>query len=192
MNQIDERLEGIIKFVMNDQTGFAAFSRLATGALACLGVPYDQATISIQQLACTVNSVSGLYKIEHQAHKQMKDLGIYNALEREMEKRALKILEIIKPYLLPGESVLDLGCGSGEIATLLQKDGFMVSCADAIDWRISAQNLDFYPVVKNIICNPNTTKPINKKFEQAVVLTVWHHTNNVDALVKRYFAWQKE
>ncbi len=64
------------------------------------------------------------------------------------EAKADKILAILTAAgspLKPDDQVLDLGCGSGEIAARLATIA-RVSCADAIDQRTQGRELPFHPV----------------------------------------------
>lgn len=62
------------------------------------------------------------------------------------EAKAEKILAILAAAgspLKPDDQVLDLGCGSGEIAAVLARHAD-VSCADAIDQRVQGRELPFH------------------------------------------------
>ena len=69
----------------------------------------------------------------------------FSAIEGR-EAKAEKILAILAAAgrpLKPTQNVLDLGCGSGEIAAHLAMHA-NVSCADAVDQRIHGRELPFY------------------------------------------------
>jgi ubiquinone/menaquinone biosynthesis C-methylase UbiE len=72
-------------------------------------------------------------------------------------------------YLQPGESILDVGAGIGDITALLRKRGHPITALDVRD-------LSLLPDIKPIIYDGQTMPFANKQFDTALVLTVLHHT----------------
>jgi SAM-dependent methyltransferase len=78
--------------------------------------------------------------------------------------------------LLPGQSVLDYGCGSGYLAARLAKGGYKVFTTDVLDYRYAeARHLPFVQMTSATdIAYPEDSVDV------AVVLAVLHHINPDD------------
>jgi ubiquinone/menaquinone biosynthesis C-methylase UbiE len=120
---------------------------------------------------------------EAELKEQLSSLGIYAKLDDRMRERAHEWFNKIEPYLLKTET-LDLGGGSGEVAKLMQAHGCDVSIADVLDWR--KVDMPFIQV------NNNQMEIPDGSFDQVVLLTVYHHTNDIQALIKETFRVAKK
>ncbi len=78
--------------------------------------------------------------------------------------------------LLPGQSVLDYGCGSGYLSARLAKGGYKVFTTDVLDYRYAeARHLPFVQMTSATdIAYPDDSVDV------AVVLAVLHHINPDD------------
>jgi len=78
--------------------------------------------------------------------------------------------------LLPGQSVLDYGCGSGYLSARLAKGGYKVLTTDVLDYRYAeARHLPFVQMASATdIAYPDDSVDV------AVVLAVLHHINPDD------------
>jgi len=78
--------------------------------------------------------------------------------------------------LLPGQSVLDYGCGSGYLSARLAKGGYRVLTTDVLDYRYAeARHLPFVQMASATdIAYPDDSVDV------AVVLAVLHHINPDD------------
>lgn len=78
--------------------------------------------------------------------------------------------------LLPGETVLDYGCGSGYLAARLAKGGYKVFTTDVLDYRYAeARNLPFVQMTSATdISFPDNSVDV------ALILAVLHHINPDD------------
>ncbi len=78
--------------------------------------------------------------------------------------------------LLPGQSVLDYGCGSGYLAARLAKGGYKVFTTDVLDYRYAeARHLPFVQMASATdISYPDDSVDV------ALVLAVLHHINPDD------------
>jgi SAM-dependent methyltransferase len=78
--------------------------------------------------------------------------------------------------LLPGERVLDYGCGSGYLAARLAKGGYKVSTTDVLDYRYpEARHLPFVRMA-----SPTDISYPDDSMDVALVLAVLHHINPGD------------
>ncbi len=98
-------------------------------------------------------------------------------VNRGMESRLKDILNEILPLLKKGETVLDLGSGTGHTARALIKKGFEVSCVDYNDMNI-------FEETKPILYD-GVNLPFKKNsFDTALLITVLHHTPDPIGIVK--------
>jgi SAM-dependent methyltransferase len=99
-------------------------------------------------------------RIYHQYKTQMKPEIDFQTLQK----------------LLPGESVLDYGCGSGYLAARLAKGGYKVFTTDVLDYRYAeARHLPFVQMTSATdISFPDDSVDV------ALVLAVLHHINPDD------------
>jgi SAM-dependent methyltransferase len=78
--------------------------------------------------------------------------------------------------LLPGERVLDYGCGSGYLAARLAKGGYEVFTADVLDYRYEeARRLPFVQMA-----SPTDIPYMGDSVDVALVQAVLHHINPDD------------
>jgi SAM-dependent methyltransferase len=78
--------------------------------------------------------------------------------------------------LLPGERVLDYGCGSGYLAARLARGGYKVFTADVLDYRYEeAQRLPFVQMA-----SPTDIPYADDSVDVALVQAVLHHINPDD------------
>jgi SAM-dependent methyltransferase len=78
--------------------------------------------------------------------------------------------------LLPGNSVLDYGCGSGYLAARLAKGGYTVFTTDVLDYRY--QEARYLPFVQ--MASATDISYPDDSVDVAVVLAVLHHINSND------------
>ena len=175
-------LRRIVENAQCDPEAFGIIRRHATGILVKLGVPFEKADEWLMK-EVKDKKVSDLHAWEGELHSQLSKLGVYNKLSDKMKERAGEWFDKIRPYLLKSKT-LDLGGGSGEVAMLMQKHGRHVSIADVLNW--SRFDLPFIQVKDNKM----TVK--DGEFDQVVLLTVFHHTDDPSALVKEAFRVAKK
>lgn len=172
-------LENIVANAQCDQRTYNAIRRHATGILEHLGVSREGSIQWLDSKILNFRVPEGrLSGYEAKLHISLQNLGIYDKLNERMTERAAAWFNTISPYLL-AKSTLDMGGGSGEVAKLMQKFGCNVTIADAINW--SKAKLPFLQVKENRV------NVKDNSFDQAVVLTVFHHTDDVPALVGETF-----
>lgn len=98
-------------------------------------------------------------------------------INRGIEFRLQDILNEILPLLKKGETVLDLGSGTGHTARALIKKGFEVRCVDYSDMNI-------FEETKPILYD-GVNLPFEKNsFDTALLITVLHHTPDPIRIIK--------
>ncbi len=80
-------------------------------------------------------------------------------------------------FLQPGDRILDIGSGSGLVVQHLRKKGYQVTGLDIED-------LSFTPSVRPVVYDGKTMPFKEKEFDVALILTVLHHTENPEAILK--------
>ncbi len=75
------------------------------------------------------------------------------------------------------ENILDIGCGSCNIAYLLKKEGYNVIPVDVAD-------MSFFPEVKPIVYDGRKLPFADDAFDTSLLLTVLHHTSSPEALLQ--------
>jgi ubiquinone/menaquinone biosynthesis C-methylase UbiE len=174
---IMDELRTIVENAQCDPVAFGIIRRHLVGILTHLGVSNEAS----DKWACKQvqnKKISDLSQWEVELQSELASLGIYSKLDERMKERAREWFNKIEPYLLKANT-LDLGGGSGELAQLMQTYGCAVSIADVLDWR--KVDLPFLQVKENKIEIPDGS------FDQVVLLTVFHHSNDIQALIKEAF-----
>lgn len=91
--------------------------------------------------------------------------------------RAKKILAKILPLLADSQTVLDIGCGTGNIAELLIKNGKNLVPLDV-------RNLSFVKEIKPVLYNGEKIPFPESSFDAALLICVLHHAKNPKNLLK--------
>lgn len=99
------------------------------------------------------------------------------AVSYALRNRSKKIFKQIEPFIEPGSTVLDLGCGSGKIGELISmKKGCHVALADVIDWNET--NLPFFKFTgRNMLF-------ADGEIDHVLLLTVLHHCDDPIQVMK--------
>lgn len=98
-------------------------------------------------------------------------------INRGMESRLKDILNEILPLLKKGETLLDLGSGTGHTARTLIRKGYDVTCVDYSDMNIFEETKPILYDGVNLPFKKNT-------FDTALLITVLHHTPDPIGIVK--------
>ena len=180
----NEKLGKIVENAQCDKRTYGIIRRQASGILEHLGIRHENA---IQWLDSEIwnfrVSEKGLLSYEADLHASLQNFGIYSKLNEKMSERASMWFEKIAPYLLQ-KPTLDFGGGSGEVAMLMQKHGCRATIADAINWNKT--QLPFMQIKDNVVSAKNNS------FDQVVVLTVFHHSDDVSKTVSESFRVAKK
>ncbi len=95
-----------------------------------------------------------------------------NYFIRKINKdRAATVVKRVKPYLAKSEKILDIGSGSGYIASILRSEGKDVVPVDVADFH--------GPILISPIIYDGIKLPfLDKSFDTALLLMVLHHTSD--------------
>ncbi|MFI5171530.1 MAG: class I SAM-dependent methyltransferase [Chitinophagales bacterium] len=88
-----------------------------------------------------------------------------------------KKINPLVPLLPRGTPVLDIGSGNGLAAHLLKEKGFDIVCLDIHEGN-------YHPSVKPIVYDGKHIPFEDDHFESGIILTVLHHTDNPDIILK--------
>ena len=83
----------------------------------------------------------------------------------------------IERHLLPGETVLELGSGTCNVAEILLRKGFIVKLVDVKDQS-------FVPGLQPTLYDGITLPFASDTFDTATILDVLHHTRNPEQVLK--------
>ncbi|MBX7242992.1 MAG: class I SAM-dependent methyltransferase [Bacteroidia bacterium] len=87
-----------------------------------------------------------------------------------------KVQRILR-FLDSGTTILDLGCGSGNITRALREKGWNVTPADVAD-------VSFHEDVRPVVYDGENLPFPDNHFHTALLLTVLHHTHNPETVLK--------
>lgn len=92
-------------------------------------------------------------------------------------QRAEQIFILIEEFLNKKEIILDIGCGSCNIVEILNQNNYNVVSLDI-------KNLSIIDEIKPILYN-GTNMPFKENaFDLSIILTVLHHTDRQDEVIK--------
>ena len=101
------------------------------------------------------------------------------------EKKAAYLFDLIHDYLKIDGKIMDLGCGSGEVSLMLLNKGYKVTSVDVVaKLKVSG--------VKEIIYDGEHLPFADKEFDQVLLITVLHHVQKYEALLKEVARVSKE
>ncbi len=175
-----EKLCAIVNAARRDPETRDFIIRQASGIFTHLGMSQDTAEDYVKSL--TYEDADDLSQFEAGVNENLKRCTpVYHNLPDRMLDRAEAWFRRIYPYLLPKVNTLDLGGGSGEVSNkMMTERSCRVTIADPLDYR-RYTDIPFRPISGSEI------DAKDGEFEQTVVLTVWHHTDDVERLVAETF-----
>lgn len=99
-----------------------------------------------------------------------------NWVVRLHQKKTKYLVDLIKPMLEGSETVLDLGCGSGEVSKALTELGYKVTSVDVVN-KVKVDGV-------NVLIYDGKKIPFeNKKFDTLLLITVLHHVGWYEELL---------
>lgn len=184
MTNKNSDLHRLLKLAIRDPIAVQQFRHQAIGVLCHLGIGWDEAqrTIEICLSVLKEDPLSAETVTANHA-----DLFIpAGRLSTCMKNRSEITLAQFSDHLIPG-SVLDLGGGSGEIASRVAALGHSLAVADIRDWRsYQHRDLPFITVTNNQIDLPD------RCIDTILVLMVLHHSENPQSLLREAFRVAKQ
>jgi SAM-dependent methyltransferase len=116
-------------------------------------------------------------KYEHLAHHVLRRGGALNEVPYKLIERAEQICNQIQSYLLYPGKTLDYGCGDGEVGKILSGRGFPVHLAD-----VKTEPKCGLPFES--LNNGDPLPYEDDQFHNTLLLTVLHHSNHPDRLLR--------
>lgn len=93
------------------------------------------------------------------------------------KNRAEQIFNLIEEFLNKEEIILDIGCGSCNIVEILNQNNYNVVSLDI-------KNLSIVDEIKPILYNGTNMPFKDNTFDLSIILTVLHHTDKQDEVLK--------
>ncbi len=174
-----ERLRLALEVALNDFDAVNCLRHLIVGMLGALHVPYGQADHFFSTELCEVRVID-LLSWERGLIAKLRGLGVYEHWPQRLDERCRLMFKQLKPYLHPGCSVVDVGCGSGDFGRVLVESGYQVGLADSIDWRTDtvARQLPFLFVENDYL------HAARHAYDVVTLCTVLHHSDNPELLLE--------
>jgi SAM-dependent methyltransferase len=91
--------------------------------------------------------------------------------------RAKGIVGKIQPSLDKGDTILDIGSGTGNVCEILSKRGYKITPLDVRD-------LSFVDSVRPVIYDGNKIPFGDEKFDKSLILTVLHHAPEPEKILQ--------
>jgi SAM-dependent methyltransferase len=122
-------------------------------------------------------------RVAYERHLKAGLIGMTSAakLKKTLTNRAKIVKGQIEPYLV-GESLLDIGCGNGIIASLVKERFRDVRLLDVVDYTLPQLQLRF-----DTYKEEERLPTGGQQFDSVLLLTVLHHSNNPVELLRQ--AW---
>jgi len=140
--------------------------------LAAVGLPAPERAEALERIERVCSTPASDLALERQLKKVLERYEIARRVGDKFEDRALRIHQQIRPHVL-GPRVLDLGCGDGRVARLLDRAGFDVTLVDVLDYNTEARDLPFFAVAQD------ADLPFDAgSFDTVLLLTVLHHADD--------------
>ena len=161
----------IIKALDDEKTRWFISHRLQK-AFERLDLPTTQAKILVDEVIETARTVTDDIIAEIKLKSLLHEWSLADRLKQRQFERSQLMFSQIKDFVC-GPTILDVGCGDGYTALLLQEQGYYVSLADILDYR--AENLSMpFDLLEEGSSLPYDTSA----FDTTLLLTVLHHSEN--------------
>ena len=168
-----------IKDVLQDPEIENVIQSMRRDVFKSLGIDDAKSDMVMDQCLKFAKNYDDINEYEQAAHNILESEGVVDAIPEKLIERAEIIHEQIKKYLKDG-LVLDFGCGDARLAQLIAKDGNEVQLADVYENpNVAKTGLPFELLEqgKDIPFEDN-------KFDNTLLLTVFHHSDDPIQLMK--------
>lgn len=147
--------------------------------MAAVRVNRDQRGEIIPELIEIISRVSGLDEVEARGHELFVRHGLVNKIRDALATRAASIIgETIDSFR--NDSLLDLGCGDGQVGKILSGLGMQVNLADIYKHDdIDATGLPF-----ELLQEGGQLPFHDETFENVFLSAVLHHSNDPKRLLR--------
>jgi SAM-dependent methyltransferase len=163
-----------MKAILADTQIEEAVKEMLGSVLGYLGLPEDRGLTIIEETLEGARTLPVITDYEREIHQVLEREGLTKAFPEKLFERTQLMYQQIAPYLLQG-SVLDLGCGDGEVGELAAADGFNVTLSDVFRHQnIKKTGLEFH------LFEQGKSVPLveNNQFDNTLNLYVYHHSDN--------------
>lgn len=110
---------------------------------------------------------------------------INNIVQSVLRKRSEIVFSRIWPYIQSSQSIVDIGSGTGDVASLIQHKGKKIVAVDVDDFHGPR-------LIKTTIYDGKTLPFLSKQFDMALLLMVMHHTQDPSVVFKEASRVAKE
>ena len=162
-----------IKELLEEEKIEKSIKAILSEVLSYLGIAPIKSNKIMDSILDLAHEYRDLSKYETKVHALLEKEGVKKAISSKLVERATLIFNQIIPFV-HGNSILDLGCGDGQVGYLLSKKGKEVTLSDVYKHnKIDNLGLNF------IRFDQDSQIPFNSKmFDTILVLTVFHHSDN--------------
>lgn len=138
-----------------------------------IGIECEMKQEIVETIVRETLKADDLYTYEQSMHAFLKEKGVFEGLRKKTSGRAKRMVEIVKPWLVPG-SVLDLGCGTGGVGKCCAELGYQVTLADVYESpAISAIQLPFVRLTQD------ADLPFSdQSFNNILIFAMLHHVED--------------
>ena len=143
---------------------------------------FNQLNLSHEKIATVVEAclteavrTTELIDYERIIHQLLVEMDVLPAFVTLTSNRARIMFEKVRPYIV-GNTILDLGCGTGKVSELLSKDGYTVHLADVYKNDYVAQHLTNLPFS---FIDQDAPLPFEDRiFDNVLIFAMLHHTQS--------------
>jgi len=100
-------------------------------------------------------------------------------------KKAKYLVDLVEPFLTKKAKIMDLGCGSGEVSQKLLSLGYLVTSVDVVN-KVKVEG------VKVLVYDGEKLPFGDKEFEKVLLITVLHHVDKYEELLREVARVSKE
>lgn len=109
----------------------------------------------------------------------LREEGALENLRGGLAERSARILAQIRPHVI-GPSILDYGCGDGEVGRRISDLGYTVSLCDIMDYRTEAARRLPWRLLNDTVGDAHPIGDVNS----VLLLTVLHHCENPESTLR--------
>ncbi len=162
-----------MKVILADREVEATITSMLGDVLKNLGIPESNAARVISETLRHARDYRSITDYEREVHAVLDREGLTTAFPQKLFERTELMYEQLKPHLLPG-SVLDLGCGDGNVGRLAANEGYDVTLADVF----THPNIEQTGLPFKLFKQGERTPFADDQFDNTLSLYVYHHSDD--------------
>jgi SAM-dependent methyltransferase len=172
-NCFGQRIPPLVDFLDSDH-----FTEIFSGQLCQIlvlraGVNREKAADIAQDIFSIIRRRKTQQDAASAATALLAEQNLLQSLRGDLPDRARRMAEQVKPFLA-GDSVLDFGCGNGEVGLALHEDGHNVTLCDILDRR--SRQAHALPLM--IIDSQSPGRLLANPPDTLLILNVFHHADD--------------